>query len=259
MQLTWYGTASVGLDAGWQRVLFDPYFCSHPARTPVTAGVFAAYRHIFITHAHFDHLSSVAAILAAGESTVYCTACARDILIWQGVAQTRIQTVGPGDQIELDGMTVRVLAGRHIRFDAGLVLSTLAGVGRIWRYRDNLCRIFAQNRMFREQGETVVYWVQAQGQSVVLLGSLALADGVEYPTGADVLVLPYQGSSRLVPPALAVTERLRPKAVWLDHFDDAFPPVSRDIDPAPFVTAMKARHPDIAVTVPRIEQRYNSE
>ncbi len=77
----------------------------------------------------------------------------------------------------------------------------------------------------------------------MVLGSLNLADDVAYPEGADLLVLPYQGTSDLLTPALGIVGRLRPGAVLLDHFDDTFPPVSADIDTADIETALAGALP----------------
>ena len=63
-----------------------------------------------------------------------------------------------------------------------------------------------------------------------MLGSLNLAADVDYPTGMDLLVLPYQGTSDLLTPAIQIIDRLKPRAVLLDHFDDAFPPISNTVD-----------------------------
>ena len=59
----------------------------------------------------------------------------------------------------------------------------------------------------------------------------------------DLLVLPYQGASNLLTPAMQVIERLKPKAVLLDHFDDAFPPGSSAVDTSDIRRALEGRLP----------------
>ncbi|MCL2137682.1 MAG: hypothetical protein FWH40_09265 [Coriobacteriia bacterium] len=83
------------------------------------------------------------------------------------------------------------------------------------------------------------------------MGSLGLADGFEYEQWADLLVLPYQGHSHLERQSLPIMERLMPHRVLLDHFDDAFPPVSRSIDTSGFVSLIARLHPDIECIVPQ--------
>ena len=65
-----------------------------------------------------------------------------------------------------------------------------------------------------------------------------------------MLVLPYQGATELVSPALSIIETLHPKTVFLDHFDDAFPPISRHIDTKPLKKALEDRYPDLPVVKP---------
>ena len=72
-----------------------------------------------------------------------------------------------------------------------------------------------------------------------------LRDEVMYPTGADVLVLPYAGWVDNLPPAVRVIERLQPKRVLLDHWDDTFPPLSSSVDTAPLMR----RYPDLVTAL----------
>lgn len=74
------------------------------------------------------------------------------------------------------------------------------------------------------------------------MGSMNLDSNTEYPTGADALVLPLQGRSDQDTYALALVERLKPKAVLLDHYDDAFPPLSSQVDTSGFVRNVQERY-----------------
>ncbi|MCD8120555.1 MAG: MBL fold metallo-hydrolase [Lachnospiraceae bacterium] len=76
---------------------------------------------------------------------------------------------------------------------------------------------------------------------IQIMGSMNLDPNVTYPTGADVLVLPLQGRSDQDEYAVQFVERLRPKLVLLDHYDDAFPPISKDVDVSGFVRNVEER------------------
>ena len=65
-----------------------------------------------------------------------------------------------------------------------------------------------------------------------------------------MLILPYQGTSDLVSAACSIIDRIEPRSVLLDHFDDAFPPVSRQIDTKPLRKVLKERYPDLPVVKP---------
>ena len=62
-----------------------------------------------------------------------------------------------------------------------------------------------------------MYEVHAEGKRVQVMGSLGLQEDQEYPQGADLLILPFQGSEFLEAVALEVVERLQPKRILLDH------------------------------------------
>ena len=92
-----------------------------------------------------------------------------------------------------------------------------------------------------ENGEILFYEVLCGGKRIQIMGSLNLADDVEYPTGADQLILPFQGRSDLAQYGLKIVQRLKPKEVLLDHYDDTFPPISADIDTTGFEQLLWAR------------------
>lgn len=67
------------------------------------------------------------------------------------------------------------------------------------------------------------------------MGSMNLDPDTDYPTDADILVLPLQGRSDLDTYGLALAERLKPRQILLDHYDNTFPPLSDCIDPSGFI------------------------
>ena len=86
------------------------------------------------------------------------------------------------------------------------------------------------------------------------IGSLNLDSSEEYPAGMDLLTLPFQGRSDLNSYALKFIERLKPKALYLHHFDDAFPPLSSTVDIAPFVKKVGREYPGLRVIVPAFQE-----
>ncbi len=67
------------------------------------------------------------------------------------------------------------------------------------------------------------------------MGSMNLRPDEQYPTGDDLLVLPYNGWEDNLPPAVGIIERLQPKRVVLDHYDDTFPPLTMPLDLSPIL------------------------
>ena len=145
---------------------------------------------------------------------------------------------------------MKVFQGRHIRFDRKLIMKTLLS-WRILKYMRNLIfELWAVPR-FKENGETVVYELEAEGKRIQVLGSLGLDENESYKPGADLLVMPYQGNSFLEREADRVIRVLQPKRILLSHFDDAFPPVSSEVDLRGLRRLMKQKYPQIPVVKPR--------
>ena len=91
---------------------------------------------------------------------------------------------------------------------------------------------------------------------VFVLGSAGKADGVEYPKNADLLVLPFQGHSRMYAYAMPFVEDFQPKKIMLDHFDDAFPPLSKRVKTQKFFKRMAEEKPEIPVFEPVEDEWY---
>lgn len=111
------------------------------------------------------------------------------------------------------------------------------------RYGYNILPMLRAHLRCREKGETVVYQIDGGGRRILLLGSMGLDPDFDYPQNADLLILPYQGRSQLLEPAVEILRRLAPKAVLLDHFDNTFPPLSREIDTGALVRVLSGRLP----------------
>ena len=252
VKLKWYGTATILLEKEGTKLLFDPFLSLNDKCFKPPMDELSAIENILVTHGHLDHIAGIPAILkqSAGTGKVYCTAKPRETLIIKGIDETRIQQITPGDHLSFGPFEVHVLKGKHIVFNKGIVIKTFFNA-RILAYRDNLKYILKENRICTEAGETVVYDISVANKRVLLLGSLNLDDNTEYPEGADLLILPFQGRSDISKYAMPFIGRLQPKKVLLDHFDDSFPPISSSVETGPFVSLMRRKYPDIPVICPQ--------
>lgn len=231
MDLAWYGTAGVVLREGERTLAFDP-FCGigpgqlkrPPQRLPFEAELRAA-EDILITHGHFDHIYHLPQLYGQGTGRVFCTKTPAGTLKRKGFDPARLQVIAPGWQGRFGPFTVRAFQGRHCRFDSSLVVKTVFS-RRFFAHPGHLARLLRLYVTYPERGETLFFDIACGGLRVQIMGSMGLDPGVDYPTGADVLALPYQGRSDLTAWALELVRRLSPKAVVLDHYDDTFPPIS---------------------------------
>ncbi len=228
MLLRWYGTASLSLTTGGSSLLFDPFVPMRGSKVRTTAADYDGFGTVVITHAHLDHIASLPELAKRLPRVVYGTKAVRDALE-KRQTNASVRVVAPGERFDAGDFSLTVYRGKHIRFDAKLVAKTLISP-RMLRHARNLGALGSLNKLCRENGETVAYLVEAEGKKLFVMGSLGLDPDTVYPEGMDALILPYQGASDLLTPARAVIERLKPKAVFLDHWDDAFPPLSRTVD-----------------------------
>jgi L-ascorbate metabolism protein UlaG (beta-lactamase superfamily) len=158
------------------------------------------------------------------------------------VPENRVIPFAAGDVLELQGMNVRVFQSRHVVFDRALLKRTILN-SRMLQYAGNVATVLLGLRNYPEGGEIVGFLIEGDGRSLYVMGSLGLDDSTDYPTGMDLLALPYQGASDLLTPAMGIIGRLKPKAVLLDHFDDAFPPGSSAVDTSDIRRALEGKLP----------------
>lgn len=252
MKITWFGNASILIEPDLsrgdpdKRLLFDPFVELKGGENPGHTRDFIRETNVCVTHGHLDHLLFVSAM---PDATVFCTKTPAATLQRRKADPGNIVLVKPGSQFHAGAMTVRVLPGKHTDFDGRLIRSTLP---RLFLHLPRALSIGRLHCQFPENGETVVYEIFCEGRRILLLGSMALDENYSYPTGADLLILPFQGQSDPGAAALRIVERLRPRRILLDHFDDAFPPISCRVDTRAFKRRMDSSFPFIKVVKPAV-------
>ena len=254
MRIKWYGTAGILLEQDGVKILFDPFFPRSKKVYIPPIEEFSSSDAIFVTHGHFDHIADIPKIAQHGKKfnkkniIVHCTSTPVNVLLSRGLEISDIIKIKPGDNYNFKPFAINVLKGRHIVFNKGLVLKTFLSP-RVLIYLKNLINMLKEAKGCDEAGETVVYDINVKGKRIFLMGSLNLDPDAIYPNGADLLIMPFQGRSDINRYAMQFIEKLKPKKVLLDHFDNTFPPISSKINPDEFVSLMKKNHPDIEVIV----------
>ncbi|MBQ2758496.1 MAG: MBL fold metallo-hydrolase [Clostridia bacterium] len=71
MEITWYGTATIGIDNGKTRLLFDPFVRMNKRIETTPVEGFAGFDAVLITHGHFDHLYSIPNFICRAQMRAY--------------------------------------------------------------------------------------------------------------------------------------------------------------------------------------------
>ena len=237
MHLIWHGTASVEAVCETGRILFDPFVPFQGSPVKVDPAEYDGFSDVFVTHCHFDHVTDLPELVRRNPDVViHCTRAAFDQLSKKGkIPEGNLSLLRFGDELTVNGFTVRLWHGKHAvlpKADRKRIVSWVRSPAR-----RNIPRLIREFYGWDEKDECVFYTLEAEGKTVALMGSMNLREEIDYPTGADVLVLPYNGWPDNLPPAKAIIERLRPRAVLLDHWDDTFPPLTTPVDTAPAINA----------------------
>ena len=239
INITWYGTASVRITAGSSQLLIDPFFPFPDSRIKIAANAYADCSHILVSHGHFDHISSISEIVQ-DDTNVYCTNAPYRTLCRKGVSKKNLHLIKAGSSFNIGDIHITAYKGKHIRLNAIDVLNAICSR----RVIKNLKGITGKLRKISsclEKKETLCYLAEVYGKRILILGSLALAEDIDYPTGVDLAFFPYQGAKNICEVAANICDKLKPKAVLLTHFDDTFPPFSSEIDTSGFEEYIKKR------------------
>lgn len=236
--ISWFGTASLRITAGASTVFVDPFVPFPDSPVCISQQAFSDCRHILITHGHFDHIGSIREIFLPG-TTVYCTKTPRKNLRFMGVPERNICPVHAGDILNLGKFQIKVIKGAHLKTGSSIFKALFNK--RILRERKGVLRKIIQFTSCLEKNETVSYLIEAYGKRILVLGSLALADGINYPKNIDLMTIPYQGSPYLLDIAQQIYGKVKAKSVLLTHYDNTFPPFSSEIETSEFEECMKHR------------------
>lgn len=239
MQLKWYGTAALVLKEDDISIAFDPFCGLQPQESLHSKNLsygeqeFRKIKHVFITHGHFDHIARIPAIYKKAPLKLWCTRTPYNTLLREGMRPEQMQVIRPGEQIHVGPFTVTAYQSRHCRFDVPLIVKTVFRP-KVFCHPVHLFHFLKMLLQYPENKEILLYEVLSGDKRIQIMGSLNLSADVEYPTGADILILPFQGRSDLEKCGLSIVRRLKPKKVFLDHYDDSFPPISDNISTKKF-------------------------
>lgn len=229
MKIKWYGTASISIETENEKILFDPFIPLKGSNIKTTLTDFKEYNQIFITHGHFDHIGSISKISKDHPIKIYCTKTPYQVLLKKKLSKDYLNIIEPNQIINLKNLTIKTYQGKHIEYDKG-VIKKIIFTPRTYKYFYNLPFIIRENKICQENNETLIYEIKAESKNILMMGSLGLTANINYPNNCDLLIMPYQGKKDLITPSLEIINKLKPKNIVLIHFDDTFPPISKEVN-----------------------------
>jgi L-ascorbate metabolism protein UlaG (beta-lactamase superfamily) len=247
MQLRWLGTAGFELRSGRTAVLIDPYFTRNPRSTPVQnlrPADFPDAQAIFITHGHFDHIYDVPAIVALTGAPVYASPLVCQSLAAKGVPWNKLRPRWGGETDEVGPFRFTAVPARHVTFDAHLVFSTLL------HSLPHLADLSRLGPSHYPCGQVLGWFIEVEGKRLFDMGSACLPWDLN--AEVDVYMVPVQGRTDICSVAAGLVQRVRPSIVIPHHYDDFYPPLSRDVDLAPFEAELRRYGLQVQVRIPTL-------
>lgn len=255
IKFVWFGTATVLLDVDGEKLLFDPYFRINKKLEPTALEEFCHADYILNTHPHFDHLCDWPKILPHTDAKLIAPPTALLRLEAQDVdVAKRMEIVCPHDTLNLKNCQIKVHRTRHVKNNAGIILKTAFRILFKAKIKSAI-KILSIHKNFKMGGDIVAYEINCQQKTILLFGSAGFDESTKLPKKVDVLIWPFQGRTGMTKYSLPIIEKINPKKIVLDHFDDAFPPITGKVDTRKFVKFLKTKHPEIEVIVPKFKQQ----
>lgn len=257
MKIKWLGTASLLVEGGGTKILIDPYLRGLNKKLPPfpmeeAAGADCA----IITHPHLDHFGDIGELLDKGLKRVLVSETGIGIAQRMGVNTDKMEKLGYGDEFEVGDITVRTFRSRHCVFDKSTVLGIVFSPRSYFRLKAVRTLLRGMKDYKIDYSDICALELTCEGKRIFVLGSAGLDGNTVYPEGADLMVFPYQGRTRMHRYMQPFLEKLQPKAVMADHFDDAFPPFTHKINMKKFIPAVKEKLPSAQAFVPEEGKWY---
>jgi len=254
IKLTWYGTATILLEIDDEKLLFDPFFRMNKKLEQPQLKEFCDVDYIFNTHPHFDHLCDLPEILKNTKAKIYGTPTMYLRLETQSVdVDNKTEILCPHETLKTKNTTVSLHRSKHVTNNLGIILKTAFRIIFKFQFKKAI-KILKTHNNFRMDGDIVAFEINAQNKKILLFGSAGFDEKAILPKDVDILIWPYQGRTHMAKYSLPIIEKINPKMVILDHFDDAFPPITGKVDTKKFMKIMSKKHPAIKVILPEYKK-----
>lgn len=276
-KITWYGTASVEINIDNKRYLFDPFIRFNNKLEIASLDTFSSVDYIFNTHPHFDHSFLFDQILNASNATAFGSKTLKDRLIDEEasdieeklkiinvfdkiiIKNNSYQIIKADEELNIDNahsndLQIDVLPASHCNNDLCLVVATALRSLFTFRARRGIKTMQLHHAYHANPEDILAFSLKTKDKKILLFGSMCNEVHDIYPMDVDVLVLPFQGRTRLTKYALPIIKHCKPKTIILTHFDNAFPPITKRVNTKHFEKYIKKHFKDIKVIIPKFNE-----
>ncbi len=250
MKITWFGASSIMIESGDDRILIDPAKGpSHSENDPSWEDLMSA-ENILLTSGRIERSASIPLIINTSGATVYCSLETAALLEKCNTDPDLIAVVKSGLKLRFNSISASVLNGyaSSAEYDSAIKMRLRSPHAML--YPANT--LYLRTHLGRYSGaENILgYSITADNRIVLIPGSLKFNPDTDYPMYPDMLVLPYQGGSDDDKDVISAIDRIEPRSVMLDMFDDFYPPLTHKTDTRNLYRVLTEKYPDLRVIKP---------
>jgi len=275
-KLKWFGTANYILELGNIKLHFDPFFLRNEYAFPKLKTKKEEIKDvdaILISHGHFDHITEAGWLAENLKIPVYCSEVAKENIInyaegkiiedqKHSISEDTKNMIIPCksfDKIQISpDVSVELIKSEHIKLDLVTILSRLFS----WKFLKQILSMAHIGRGF-PMGEVFGFNITYLNKKIISFGSLwhKYEDELRKHENCDVFIVPLAGNSKrhIARKAGKMVDILKPKVVIPVHWDNFYPPISRLENLNPFYKYMEARHPNILIIMPKMDEEIITE
>lgn len=250
MKITWFGAASLLIESEKDSIMIDPAKGpAHSENSPSWEDLMCS-ENILLASGRIERSAGIPLIVNTSGATVYCSAVTASLLEAKRTYPDLIAVVKPGLCLSFGTIHASILAGCTSSSDYRDNIKGSLRSPRSLRYLSNSIYLASHIGGYADASAVLCCSISAAGRTVLIPGLSMLNPDTDYPKYPDMLVLPYTGSdddNNIV----SAIERIEPRSVMLDMFDDFYPPVTKTADTRGLHKLLSDKFPDLRVIKPK--------
>jgi L-ascorbate metabolism protein UlaG (beta-lactamase superfamily) len=254
INLTWLGAAGFLIRYAGAELLLDPLL-SRPegfgAGTEFGIEDFIRVSLILVSHGHFDHAGDVGEFSQKTAARICAPESICSNLKQLGIISDRLYPSEKHSHLDWNGISIRIIPSRHMRFDLSIALKNLVGTVKSG-FLLMLLRLWRKYPM----GSIYEFLMDFGGYRVLFSGS----GGADWNKLAafqpNCMMIPFADRSDLPDFYMRAVRILRPEIVVLHHFDKLFPGLFHNYPIQEFSDRLHCESPQTRLIIPSLGNSF---